>query len=140
LSVIRLIYRSENAMTVGGTRLLIHFNDIVAKARQHNSRANIDGFLMFDRHRFHQILEGPEEKIDILFAKIAVDQRHRNVERLVREEILQRDFTEWSMASFISNSGNHPLKQQHKIHTGAALSAEQFFAFARDFVRQDEIE
>jgi hypothetical protein len=127
-------------MTAGGGRLLIHFNDIVANARSHNSGANISGFLMFDRHRFHQILEGPAEKIDILFAKIAVDQRHRNVEQLAREDLKDRDFTEWSMASFISSTGKHPLVQRHQISSGIALSAERLLAFAKDFVRQDDSE
>ncbi len=70
------MYRSLNAMTVGGARLYVHFHDIVATARQRNAQAGIGGFLMFDRSRFHQILEGPEERVDVLFAKICNDNRH----------------------------------------------------------------
>ncbi len=140
MSDIRLIYRSENAMTAGGTRLLVHFHQIVENARRHNASANITGFLMFDRHRFHQVLEGPEERVDILFAKIQADQRHRNVEQLLREAITERDFPDWSMASFVDSSGKHPLKLQHNITSGGALSADHFLAFARDFVRQEDIE
>jgi hypothetical protein len=133
LSVIRLMYRSENAMNVAGTRLLVHFHDIVATARRHNGQADIGGFLMFDRTRFHQILEGPEERVDVLYARIQSDPRHSNIECLAREAVDHRYFADWSMGSFLNDQAVHPLKLKHGIKPNAAIGYEQFMRFARDF-------
>jgi Sensors of blue-light using FAD len=140
LSEIRLIYRSENAMNVGGSRLLVHFYDIVATARRKNAEAGIDGFLMFDRARYHQILEGPEKAVDDLYAKITLDQRHRNIELLSRTAITKRDFKEWSMSSFLSDEPQHPLRDRYKLELNAPIDAETFFRFALDFVKQEPTE
>jgi Sensors of blue-light using FAD len=137
LSVIRLIYRSENAMNVGGSRLLVHFYDIVATARRRNAETGIDGFLMFDRTRYHQILEGPEQAVNALYAAISKDQRHRNLELLSREAITTRHFKEWSMSSFLSDQPEHPLRTRHNLQPNAALDANTFLRFALDFVKQD---
>ncbi len=123
-------------MNVGGTRLLVHFHDIVETARRNNTNSGIDGFLMFDRTRYHQILEGPEKAVDALYATIAGDQRHRNVELLSRVGIKTRDFKEWSMSSFLSDHATHPLRTLHKLQPNAALDAETFLRFALDFVKQ----
>ncbi len=136
--MIRLIYRSENAMTVTGSRLLVHFHDIVATARRNNAKADIDGFLMFDRTRFHQILEGPEDQIDALFAKIKADPRHTNIECLSRETITERYFSEWSMGSFLSETALHPLKTRHNLQPNAALDSETFLRFALEFVVEED--
>jgi Sensors of blue-light using FAD len=134
LSVVRLMYRSENAMNVTGGRLLVHFHDIVATARRHNAAADIDGFLMFDRTRFHQILEGPEDKVDVLFARIQSDTRHRNIECLAREATKERYFAEWSMGSFLNDQVKNPIKIKHGIRPNTALDYEPFLRFALDFV------
>ncbi len=137
MSVIRLIYRSENAINVSGARLLVHFHDIVATARRINAQLEIDGFLMFDRTRYHQILEGPEKAVDQLYAKIQADKRHTNVELLSREITTQRYFKEWSMSSFLSDQSRHPLRTLHNLQPNAALDAETFLRFARDFVKDE---
>jgi Sensors of blue-light using FAD len=135
--MIRLMYRSENAMTVTGSRLLVHYHDIVATARRNNTRLEIDGFMMFDRARFHQILEGPEDRIDQLFARIKADPRHTNIECLSREIITERYFLEWSMGSFLSETAVHPLKMRHNMEQNAAVDYETFLRFARDFVVEE---
>jgi Sensors of blue-light using FAD len=140
VSVIRLMYRSENAMNVTGGRLLVHFHDIVATARRHNAAADIDGFLMFDRTRFHQILEGPEDRVDVLFAKIQSDTRHRNIECLAREVISKRNFAEWSMGSFLNDQVQNAVKVRHGIRPNAALDYEPFLRFALDFVAMEPVE
>jgi hypothetical protein len=132
-----MMYRSENAMTVTGSRLFVHFHDIVATARHNNAKAEIDGFLMFDRARFHQILEGPEDRIDALFAKIKADPRHKNIECLSRETITERYFSEWSMGSFLSATAVHPLKTRHNMQQDAAIDYDTFLRFARDFVVEE---
>lgn len=132
----RLIYRSQNAMNVAGPRLLLHFQDIVATARRNNPSREICGFLMFDRYRFHQILEGPGDAVDRLFATISGDIRHTNVESLSREAIASRLFSDWSMGSFLTETATHPLMLRHAVVLDAPLEATQFLHFAMDFVGQ----
>ncbi len=132
------MYRSQNAMTVGGTRLYVHFHDIVATARQRNAQAGIGGFLMFDRARFHQILEGPSDRVDLLFAKIQSDIRHRDIECLAREEIDTRRFAQWSMGSFLAGGGDHPVLRRHGLQPQSALEYEPFLRFALDFAEEHD--
>jgi hypothetical protein len=134
MPLVRLIYRSQNAMAVAGSRILIHFHDIVSTSRARNARAKISGFLMFDRERYHQILEGDATRVDDLYARILADQRHRNVELLLREEIDARGFPDWSMGSFLSESQSHPLQSKHGIAPASPIDPTRFLAFALEFV------
>jgi hypothetical protein len=97
----------------------------------------VTGFLMFDRARYHQILEGEAATVDKLYARIIEDSRHTNVETLSREEIQVRNFPEWSMGSFLSGSKAHPLQAKHGIAPAAAIAGEQFLRFAKDFVTME---
>jgi hypothetical protein len=134
MPLIRLIYRSENAMSVAGSRILIHYHDIVSTARKRNAQAKISGFLMFDRERYHQILEGDADKVDALYARIKSDPRHTNVETLRREEITSRGFPDWSMGSFLSEGRPHPLQTKHGLSSNLAVDGPTFLAFALEFV------
>ncbi len=134
MPLIRLIYRSENAISVAGSRILIHFHDIVSNARRKNASESISGFLMFDRERYHQILEGEEQTIDRLWERLIKDVRHRNIEILERRAIATRGFPEWSMGSFLTGARRHPLQEKHDITPGSPLDAQKFLAFALEFV------
>jgi hypothetical protein len=137
MALIRLIYRSENAMHVGGSRIYVHFHDIVATARRNNEHNAVCGFLMFDRHRFHQILEGPEDKVMALFERISADTRHRNIEVLARSTIPQMSFPDWSMGAFLSDTNAHPLYTKHGIRPGEPVNGDVFLKFATDFVNHE---
>ncbi len=134
----RLIYRSLNAMNVTGARSLIHFHDIVSTARRNNPKLGICGFLMFDKVRFYQILEGETTSLDALFKTITSDNRHREIVCLSREAITALTFTDWSMATFLSDQVPHPLMLSLGITSLSVLSAIDFLRFAHAFVQQDE--
>jgi Sensors of blue-light using FAD len=133
LSLERIIYRSESAMNMAGTRMLIHFNDIVSKARLYNSAHGICGFLMFDQRWFHQILEGEPKKVDVLFSRIETDKRHNNVKILKREVINNRTFDNWSMGSFLSEAAIHPLQMKYGLTSNTCIEPDTFLAFAHEF-------
>ncbi|MGL5115907.1 MAG: BLUF domain-containing protein [Beijerinckiaceae bacterium] len=139
MSQIRLIYRSENAMNVAGTRLLIHFHDIVATARRNNAKLGVFGFLMFDRARFHQILEGDAKRVDDLFAVIANDPRHAHVECLSRTPISAYAFSDWSMGAFLSDNAPHPLQAKHRMKARQPVEADAFLRFAKDFTALEAV-
>ena len=125
-------------MTVGGPRLYVHFHDIVATARTRNAQAGIGGFLMFDRLRFHQILEGPEAKVEELFARISRDNRHRDIECMARDAVGTRRFAQWSMGSFLQAGGDHPILRRHGLPPQTPLEYEPFLRFALDFAQEHD--
>jgi Sensors of blue-light using FAD len=134
MPLIRLIYRSQNAINIVGSRILIHYHDIVSTSRRRNAEFDISGFLMFDRERYHQILEGDAQHVDDLYARIKADTRHKNVELLAREVISSRSFPEWSMGSFLSEGNRHPLQVKHGMEPSSAIEGDKFLHFAREFV------
>lgn len=59
--------------------------------------------LMYADGCFFQVIEGPAEKVELLFEKIARDDRHSGIIRVIDEEIEQRSFPDWSMGGLRLN-------------------------------------
>ncbi len=74
--------------------------DIVRFARSYNRDHDITGILVFDGERFCQLLEGPEEAVSALAARIARDERHHRFEIIYRglRGAPRRRFPTWNMA------------------------------------------
>lgn len=88
----RIIYRSQpfgfdSSMLAG----------ILSIARQNNRRDNISGALICRHDIYLQLVEGPAELIDALYARIQRDDRHTNIELLLEEEADERLFPAWAM-------------------------------------------
>ena len=88
----QLIYRSQpfgydNAMLAG----------ILLSARRNNPRDGITGALICRHDLYLQLIEGPEESIDALLARIMKDDRHNDVRVLLSTDVDQRLFPEWAM-------------------------------------------
>ena len=75
-----------------------HIADILSSSRRNNARANVTGLLIFHEGMFLQVLEGEEEVVSELYARISGDSRHGNCRLLMREEIDERAFESWAMA------------------------------------------
>ncbi len=88
----RLIYRSQ---PFGFDRAMLA--GILSTARHNNSRDNISGALICRHDIYLQLVEGPAEMIDALFARIERDDRHANVEILLEENVSDRLFPKWAM-------------------------------------------
>jgi len=71
--------------------------ELLRKARNKNASLNVTGMLLFIDGCFFQILEGPAEQVDQIYATISADDRHGKVTTIIREPIAQRDFNEWTM-------------------------------------------
>ncbi len=120
---------------------------ILDTARSRNSEEHITGVLFFDGESFIQILEGPDEKVENIFALIEADRRHENVQSVYKGKILNRSFADWSMGyKFIS-----PLTDQlheydwetHIVETTAGSSntnpGAQFFQFMKkNFLKEKQ--
>ena len=59
--------------------------------------------LLYHNKSFLQVLEGPEEQVGALFTKIEKDPRHKKILMLLRGEIQEKEFKNWSMG-FVDTS------------------------------------
>lgn len=92
--MIRLLYRS-----------IARFEDfhetdrqILCKALEFNAQNGISGFLWRANGQFFQALHGPEAVIDPLMARIAADDRHSDIEVLLRAPTEGASpFDDWAM-------------------------------------------
>ncbi len=71
--------------------------DIVSRSQRANRQLDITGVLAHSGQHFAQVLEGTEENLSALTAKIGNDKRHTDVTVLFNEPISRRDYAEWSM-------------------------------------------
>jgi Sensors of blue-light using FAD len=71
---------------------------LLEKSRENNARAGLTGMLLYKGGNFMQALEGEEEAVKSLHAKIAADPRHRGMITLMTRPIAERSFADWSMA------------------------------------------
>lgn len=88
----RLIYRSQpfgfdTAMLAG----------ILSAARRNNPRYGITGALICRNDLYLQLIEGPAEAVDALYAVICEDDRHFDVRLLLSEAMGERLFPNWAM-------------------------------------------
>ena len=75
----------------------VSISDILKSSQNNNKNDGITGALIFREDIYLQFLEGPENKVDKAFNKIASDPRHKNVLKL-KEDITDRKlFASWAM-------------------------------------------
>ena len=71
---------------------------IAQAAAERNQTDNVTGLLLFNSKRFLQVLEGPREAVDRIYARIGRDGRHNALVKLRDIPIDAREFGEWGMA------------------------------------------
>ncbi|MCR9278019.1 MAG: BLUF domain-containing protein [Pseudomonadaceae bacterium] len=71
--------------------------DLLELCRTRNAPKNITGLLLYRDGNFMQIIEGPENEVSALYQRIEVDRRHSTVIRVIKEDISERYFENWSM-------------------------------------------
>ncbi len=97
----QLLYRSQATTPLTPEQL----QELVQRARRTNAAAQITGLLLYGNGHFVQLLEGPAEQVQDLFARISQDPRHRQV-GVVRMGLLPgRQFAEWSMDFGLADDG-----------------------------------
>jgi hypothetical protein len=70
---------------------------LVAGARASNRRLSVSGTLIFSGTYFAQYLEGPEEKLSLLFQRICRDPRHGQIRVLLDSRRERREFPRRSL-------------------------------------------
>lgn len=92
--MLTLVYRSEMTQPLSANELA----ELCVLSARKNQVLGVTGFLVHFHGIFLQILEGRADVVDTLFARIAIDQRHRHVDVLLREDCDgKRNFAFWSM-------------------------------------------
>ncbi|MCA9738410.1 MAG: BLUF domain-containing protein, partial [Gemmatimonadetes bacterium] len=66
-------------------------------ARATNTRLGVTGLLLFHEGSFIQVLEGPPDVVEALYARIETDPRHGGALVLSRGLVEERSFGEWRM-------------------------------------------
>lgn len=82
---------------------------------RNNKELGVTGVLMTSGGIFFQILEGPAEAVDRVYAAIASDSRHTDLVVLeLEQEIATRNYPDWSMKTIDLDAASHvrllPLK------------------------------
>lgn len=90
----RVVYRSRQ---VGGLDPGVIVDEIALPAMRKNRSLFITGCLWFDRSSFIQILEGPDQAVADMYARILNDARHTDVETLLEDSPECRQFERFSM-------------------------------------------
>ncbi len=88
----QLLYVSNTHRDVPDTMLA----DILAASRRNNSARRITGILFYLEGGFLQVLEGEDEVVAQVYARIGADKRHWNTSVLL-DRSAPRCFGEWSM-------------------------------------------
>ena len=71
--------------------------ELLRHSRVNNERSGVTGMLLYQGGNFMQAIEGPEDAVRALEARIAADPRHRGVIVLIEGLIPERQFPEWTM-------------------------------------------
>ena len=72
--------------------------DLLDLARSKNREIDVTGMLLYSEGSFFQVLEGEQSVVESLYTKIATDNRHTKVTKIIQEPIEQRAFGKWTMA------------------------------------------
>lgn len=71
--------------------------DLLAKCHENNAQLGVTGMLLYKDGNFMQVLEGAEEVVRTLYARIGHDPRHRGLLTLLQGPLSERQFPDWSM-------------------------------------------
>lgn len=94
----RILYVSRSSVGVGEAEL----NDILEISRKKNKLLQITGVLCVGGGHFIQVLEGPQDALIRLYARILDDPRHYDSVLIGVAPLRERIFRHWSMG-YIEN-------------------------------------
>ena len=70
---------------------------ILMQSRRNNARRRLSGGLYYADGCFFQVLEGRQDEVEALYARLQADPRHRDLRVLDRREIPEPAFRAWAM-------------------------------------------
>jgi hypothetical protein len=97
--------------------------EIFSVARSANKGIGVTGALLITDDEFVQALEGPEDLVRGLYAKISGDERHEHVELLQSGDVPGRVFGRWAMAR-VADDGEADLPLITNVNKGGISPAQ----------------
>lgn len=94
----RLIYRSRSKIDGGKDAREQELAKILKASRKNNPASGLTGALVLYDDWFAQVLEGEEQTVRDLLARIEKDDRHSSVKIFEEEADARRTFGKWAMA------------------------------------------
>ena len=102
-SVFRLMYRSHSRSPAVDRKA--ELGALFTQARSRNKARSLSGALLVSDDWFVQVLEGEEQTVRTLFARIQQDPRHDSVTLLESDPVATRVFARWAMAEVADDGG-----------------------------------
>ncbi len=87
-ALVHCIYSSVQTRPLSEAELA----QLVQDSRVNNRQHGITGILLHAKDTFFQVLEGPSDAVESLYAKILADPRHTRITRIIYEPIARRYF------------------------------------------------
>lgn len=85
---------------------------ILKTARENNEPRGITGMLLYQDGMFIQSLEGEEQQVNEIYAKICTDDRHRSIIKVFENYIIDRTFGNWTMGfNRLEDADQHTLPE-----------------------------
>lgn len=98
MGLFRLFYVSSPPAGLSEAALADLVHDIRLQCLRHNSQHHLTGVLAYSVEAFVQSLEGEEEAVLALYARIQADRRHSALQLVFAAGVKGRAFPDWSMA------------------------------------------
>lgn len=135
--MITLIYTSTATNEMTEQDLL----DLLDEARVKNKQNHITGMLLYGRGCFFQVLEGEEAVLEDVYKKITRDKRNFGHFLLLKKQISERSFPDWTMgfknlnfadAETIVGYNNFMNIEQHEVQNHPELVTNMLYQFAKN--------
>ena len=98
-----IVYTSEYIGKEEDINLVL--DDIVKKSKINNPAHGITGLLFYHNQRFIQVLEGERDALEGLMSILEKDNRHKNIQRILDQQVKKRGFMDWNMDSLNLTEG-----------------------------------
>ena len=91
--MIHLVYVSSATREMS-EKDLVH---LLEQSRNRNKRQNVTGMLLYSGGNFFQVLEGDNKDVEEIYESILEDERNKGNIIIIKENIDERTFPDWSM-------------------------------------------
>ena len=129
--MIRLFYFSHATQVISDEQV----RDILKTSRRNNPLKGISGVLVHGGGLFAQILEGPEQTVLRLYAKILDDRRHSDCRIVHISPANERMFQKWSMGVINSAPWEFQNITELKSHRQGTVHSKAFTDAMSGFLR-----